>query len=189
MPWFLWYGMLISMSCLFYGWEVVEGGGRDVGSEKITLCPPPLPPAVGEGGEENNYAFRGRGRGLESFCFWGQVVKKYLERDLQTFTGIVIFRFSFRFWLISLSFFLLFGVFRLHANKAKTKIPTFLLLFALSEYEWHTIVPPPPSHWKCYSAHTIKLTKIVAFWSYHSPIFIWGPDLWDNSCQNEVRIF
>jgi len=30
----------------------------------------------GEGGEGNNYAFRGRGRGLGSF--WGQVVRKYL---------------------------------------------------------------------------------------------------------------
>jgi hypothetical protein len=53
-------------------------------------------------------------------------------------------------------------VFRLHANKAKktpffhfqakTKIPTFLLIFALSEYERRTLVTPPGSdhdEWKC----------------------------------------
>ncbi len=43
------YGMLISMCCLFYGWEVVGVG------ERITICPPPQPPAVG--GEGDNYAF------------------------------------------------------------------------------------------------------------------------------------
>jgi hypothetical protein len=37
-------------------------------------------------------------RGFGSF--WGQVVRKYLERDLQTFTGIVTFRFSFRFSIL-----------------------------------------------------------------------------------------
>jgi hypothetical protein len=61
------------------------------------------------------------------------------------------FRFSFHF---SLSFFSLFGVFRLHANKAKkttvfrfkskTKIPTFSLIFALSEYERRTLTTSQP---------------------------------------------
>jgi hypothetical protein len=37
----------------------------------------------------NNYVFGGKGRGLGSFR--GQVVRKYLKRDLQTFTRIVIF--------------------------------------------------------------------------------------------------
>jgi hypothetical protein len=39
-----------------------------------------------------------------------------LEDDLQTFTGIAIFRLVL---FVSLSFFSLFEVFRLHANKAK----------------------------------------------------------------------
>jgi hypothetical protein len=61
-----------------------------------------------------------------------------------------VFRFSFRFRLSSLSFFSLFGMFRFHANKAKkhtffrfkarTKIPTFSLIFALSEYERRTLL-------------------------------------------------
>ncbi len=61
-----------------------------------------------------------------------------------------VFRFFFPFWLSSLSFFSLFGMFRFHANKAKkhtffrfkarTKIPTFSLIFALSEYERRTLL-------------------------------------------------
>ncbi len=74
--------------------------------EKITLrSPSPHPPAGGGGrgggiimplGEE--------GEVWKAFGTSGKEIL-YLERDLQTFTGIEIFRFSFRFWLISLSFF------------------------------------------------------------------------------------
>ncbi len=70
--------------------------------EKITLCSPPTPCCGGGGecGEGNNYAFRGRverfGKLLGTSC--KEIL--YLEKDLQTFTGIVTFRLSFRFWLI-----------------------------------------------------------------------------------------
>ncbi len=48
-----------------------------VGSSGGCLPPAPNPLLCGEGVEGNNYAFRGRGRGLGSF--WGKVVRKYLE--------------------------------------------------------------------------------------------------------------
>jgi len=67
--------------------------------EKINplLPPPPKPPGCGGGSGERGIIMPlgEEWRGLGSF--WGQVVRKYLERDLQTFTGIVTFRFSFRF--------------------------------------------------------------------------------------------
>jgi hypothetical protein len=122
--------MLISMSCLFYGWEVV--GGR--WEKHPQLPPPPNPPtpAVGGGrgiimslGEEGEYLYillpRQKG---DSYlydanplgcCIWVQI----LEDDLQTFTGIAFFRLVL---FVSLSLFSLFEVFRLHANKAKKTI-------------------------------------------------------------------
>ena len=112
---------------------------------------PPQPPAVGGGGSVERGIIMPLGEEWRGFgSFWGQVVRKYLERDLQTFTGIVTFRFSFRFWLIFA--FIFFAVWSVSLDceqsekniffrfKARTKIPTFSLVFALSEYERRTLV-------------------------------------------------
>jgi hypothetical protein len=65
-----------------------------VGEKNTLRSPPPPPPPPGPllwgGGEGTNYAFRGKGRGLGSF--WGEVLRKYLKRDLKIFTGTVIFQ-------------------------------------------------------------------------------------------------
>ncbi len=96
--------------------------------EKITLCSlPPQPPAVGGGGSGERGIIMPLGeewRGLGSF--WGQVVRKYLERDLQTFTGSVTFRFSFRFWLIFA--FIFFAVWSVSLDCEQSKKKPFFSL-------------------------------------------------------------
>jgi hypothetical protein len=66
--------------------------------------------------------------------------------------GVLRCNFSLLFSLLTrfALIFFAFGIFRLHANKAKknhffrfkarTKIPTFSLIFALSEYERRTLI-------------------------------------------------
>jgi hypothetical protein len=91
------YGMLISMSCLFYGWEVVGGWVR-----KYFWC-------------------------LFASLFTFDSFRFHFFRCLECFACMRTKRkkkFFFRF-------------------KAKTKIPTFSLIFALSEYERRTLLHAP----------------------------------------------
>ena len=111
--------------------------------------PPPTPCCGGEGGEGNNYAFRGRGRGLESFL--GTSCKEILRKRPSNFywncnfsllfSLLTHFRFHFfrclecSAWLRTKQKKNIFFRF-----KARTKIPTFSLVFALSEYERRTLI-------------------------------------------------